>query len=167
MGPPTEAGTAPIRLVRGAVRARAPSSRARACPVLAATLPSPVREVRFRVDGVEQQRAAAAPYVASLWMPRGVGSRSVLVEAVAVDAQGRESAPVGLSLLVVDDLAEPTLSLTLEPAGFDRIAAGSWLSSTATVTDTAGDAARDAVPAAQRSRGRHGRSGAAVPGARV
>ncbi|HZI11033.1 MAG TPA: hypothetical protein VE153_11640 [Myxococcus sp.] len=105
--------------------------------VLATTTPAAVREVRFRVEGVEQQQVVAAPYLASLLMPRGVGSRSVLVEAVAVDARGRESAPVGLSLLVVDDLQQPTLELALEPAA-GRLSAGSLLVSTATSSDATG-----------------------------
>ncbi len=102
--------------------------------VLATVSPSTAREVVFRIGGVEQARVGQAPFEASLLMPLGQLSRSVTVEAVALDLQGRESAPALLTLTVVDDLTAPTLTVSvLPPAGV--VAAGSTLIASATGTD--------------------------------
>ncbi|HEX8700522.1 MAG TPA: hypothetical protein VF815_16855, partial [Myxococcaceae bacterium] len=98
------------------------------------TPPTPGTEVRFRVDGEEQQRLGFAPYEAVLRMPVGTGSRGITVEAVAVDAQGRESAAALLPLTVVDDLTPPVVSLTVDPSGA-VVTAGGRVRATATATD--------------------------------
>ncbi|HVE82971.1 MAG TPA: Ig-like domain-containing protein, partial [Myxococcales bacterium] len=117
----TRVGTGPV--IEGA-----------AIGALATVSPAAVREVRFFVDGVEQQRVARAPYQASLVMPMGTGSRTALVQAVAVDLQGRLSAPGALTLTVVDDLFVPGFILTVEPAQ-SRVAAGSRITAIASTTD--------------------------------
>ncbi|MHB8874563.1 MAG: Ig-like domain-containing protein, partial [Myxococcaceae bacterium] len=94
-------------------------------------------EVRFSVDGAEQQVVAASPFEAALRMPIGTGTRTVIVQATAIDAQGRASAPAGLSLTVVDDLVPPAVSLTVEPTG-TVVAAGSRLTAAATAQDWGG-----------------------------
>jgi hypothetical protein len=91
-------------------------------------------EVRFRVDGEEQQRLVLPPYEALLRMPVGTGSRSVAVEAVAVDAQGRESAAALLTLTVVDDLTPPVVTLSVDPAG-ELLTAGGRVRAVASATD--------------------------------
>ena len=98
------------------------------------TPPAPGTEVRFRVEGEEQQRLAFAPYEAMLKMPVGTGSRGVTVEAVAMNAQGRESAAALLPLTVVDDLTLPVVTLTVDPSG-SVVTAGGRVRATATVTD--------------------------------
>ncbi|WP_208719352.1 Ig-like domain-containing protein [Corallococcus sicarius] len=110
--------------------------------VLATTTPASVREVRFRVGIVgqplvEQQRVVGSPYVASLLMPQVTGSTTVRVEAVAVDAAGRESAPVTRDLIVVDDATPPVVTVTVEPTA-GRIAAGSPMLTRVTATDAGG-----------------------------
>ncbi len=96
-----------------------------------------VAQVRFSVDGVEQAIVAAPPFLAALRMPLMTGARTVVVQAVAVDVDGRESAPFGLSLVVVDDLAPPTVSLSVEPTG-TVVSAGSRVTAAATALDRGG-----------------------------
>ncbi|MET0405376.1 MAG: Ig-like domain-containing protein, partial [Cystobacter sp.] len=93
-------------------------------------------EVRFRLEGVEFQRVGLPPYEALLRMPVGTGSRSLQVEAVAVEGDGRESAPALLNLTVVDDLTPPVVSLSVDPSG-TLVAAGSEVRASISVTDGA------------------------------
>ncbi|HYO69100.1 MAG TPA: IPT/TIG domain-containing protein, partial [Archangium sp.] len=107
---------------------------------VAATLTpdAPGAEVRFVVDGVEQQVRVGAPYQATLRMPVSVGARVVPVKAFAVDAYGRTLAPSAeLNLFVKDDLLAPGIHLTVEPSD-TLVAAGSRLTARAVATDTVG-----------------------------
>src|SRR5262249_7424519 len=104
--------------------------------VLATVTPSDgIREVRFSVEGVEQETLVLPPFQASLRMPLGVGTRTVQVTAVAVDAEGRVSAPAALSLTVQDDLVPRALSMQVIPAGA-TVSAGSRLQAIVTANDS-------------------------------
>ena len=72
-------------------------------------------------------------------MPIGVGARTVGVTAVARDGAGRESQPVELPLIVVDDLAVPSVAIQVDPSG-GTVGAGSELVAVAVGEVVAGTA---------------------------
>ncbi|TQF15750.1 hypothetical protein FJV41_11775 [Myxococcus llanfairpwllgwyngyllgogerychwyrndrobwllllantysiliogogogochensis] len=90
--------------------------------------------VRFLVDGQDAGAGVGSVVEAALRMPLGVGTRAVVVTAVARDSAGRESAPTVLTLNVVDDLAPPLVAVMVDPSG-DIVAAGSELLARAEASD--------------------------------
>ncbi|MBI5549731.1 MAG: hypothetical protein HY901_38075, partial [Deltaproteobacteria bacterium] len=97
---------------------------------------SGIRHVSFAVEGAEQAIASSLPFEARVRMPLGTGSHSVVVTAIAVDDLGLRSAPGALSLVVVDDLAAPVISLAVQPDG-TTLSAGASVHVLATAIDSA------------------------------
>lgn len=120
---PALVGASPF--IEGTIR----TVRITATPALA-----PTDVVRVSVDGLSAGDAVAPDYELSVRLPQVTGSRSVSIEATPVDSAGREGAAAATTVVVVDDLNVPSVTLAVSPPGA-FVPRGSALDATVAVSD--------------------------------
>ena len=109
----------------------------RARVTLSASIAAPVPgdSVEFLFGGQVIATVSTPPFEATVTLPAVQGTQSVSFEARGIDSSGRVGATASTSLLVVDSLNAPQLSLVVSPLG-TTVANGAPLTARLTSTST-------------------------------